>query len=117
MEVAEERRESPAIAGERRTEQTIGLVILAILAIGCHSPFNRVLQQPQPKPEGQRVIPATLEFRVTVSRCRRARDSVTTSCARTRTRLYPDQPSSSSKQLVTVNAPTAVFQFDGELGL
>ena len=35
MEVAEERGESRPMAGERRTEQTIGLVILAILAIGC----------------------------------------------------------------------------------
>jgi predicted PurR-regulated permease PerM len=35
MEIAEERGESPPIAGERRTEQTIGLVILAILAVGC----------------------------------------------------------------------------------
>jgi predicted PurR-regulated permease PerM len=35
MAVAEEREESRPMIGDRRTEQTIGLVILAILAIGC----------------------------------------------------------------------------------
>jgi predicted PurR-regulated permease PerM len=35
MEVAEERGESRPMAGDRRTEQTIGLVIVAILTIGC----------------------------------------------------------------------------------
>jgi predicted PurR-regulated permease PerM len=35
MEVAEERVEGRPVADARRTEQTIGLVILAILAIGC----------------------------------------------------------------------------------
>ncbi|MGH6887509.1 MAG: AI-2E family transporter, partial [Geminicoccales bacterium] len=35
MEVAEEREEGRPMVGDRRTEQTIGLVILAILAIGC----------------------------------------------------------------------------------